>query len=42
MKNGNDRIIRKSGLDSAKVGGLLSIMEIKGLIRSYNGLYSLG
>ncbi|HNP89266.1 MAG: hypothetical protein BWY24_00826 [Microgenomates group bacterium ADurb.Bin219] len=37
-----DQIIRKSGLDSAKVGGLLSIMEIKGLIRSYNGVYSLG
>jgi len=38
---GIDDIIRKSGLDSGKVGSLLSIMEIRGLIKNYNGVYSL-
>lgn len=36
-----DDIIRKSGLDSGTVGSLLSIMEIKGIIKNYNGAYSL-
>jgi len=38
---GIDDIIRKSALDSGKVGSLLSIMEIRGLIKNYNGVYSL-
>jgi len=36
-----DDIIRKTELDSSTVGSLLSIMEIKRLIKSYNGVYSL-
>lgn len=36
-----DEIIRKTGLESGRIGSLLSLMEIRGLIKSYNGIYSL-
>ena len=36
-----DEIVRKSHFDSSKVGSLLSIMEIKGLIKNTGSLYSI-
>jgi DNA processing protein len=36
-----DEIIRKLKMDSSKVGSLLSLMEIKGLIKNSGGFYSL-
>ena len=36
-----DDIIRRTGLDSGSVSSLLSLMEIRGLIKNYNGVYSL-
>lgn len=38
---GIDEIIRKTGFESGKVGSLLSLLEIKGLIKNYQGIYSL-
>lgn len=35
-----DEIVRKLGIDSAKVGTILSMMEIKGLIKNIGGSYS--
>lgn len=32
-----DEIIQKTGLNSSKIGSILSIMEIKGMIKSLNG-----
>lgn len=34
-----DEIVRKSGLDSSKVGSILSLMEVKGLIKGLDGGY---
>lgn len=34
-----DEIVRKSKLDSSKLGSLLSLMEVKGLIKSQGGGY---
>lgn len=37
-----DEIVRRLSLDSSKVGSLLSMMEMKGIIRNSGGNYSLG
>lgn len=34
---GFDEIVRKSGFDSARIGSLLSIMEMKGMVKSLEG-----
>lgn len=36
-----DDLVRKTKLDSAKQGTLLSIMEMKGMIKTIDGIYSL-
>jgi len=36
-----DDIIRRTNFDSGKVGSLLSLLEIKGLVKNCNGVYSL-
>ena len=36
-----DEIVRRSQLDSSKIGSLLSIMEIKGMVKSSGNLYSI-
>lgn len=36
-----DEIVRRSKINSAKIGSLLSIMEIKGFIKSTGGSYSM-
>lgn len=38
---GFDEIVRRLGIDSSKAGILLSIMEIKGIVRQSNGEYAL-
>ena len=36
-----DEIVRKLKIDSAKLGTILSIMEVKGLLKNSSGSYSL-
>ena len=36
-----DEIVRKLKIDSAKLGTILSIMEVKGLLKNSGGSYSL-
>jgi len=38
---GFDEIVRKLNMSSAKVGSLLSVMEIKGLIKNSNSVFSI-
>lgn len=38
---GFDEIVRRVKMDSSKVGSLLSVMEIKGIIRSSNSAFSI-
>ena len=38
---GFDEIVRKMNMDSSKVGSLLSVMEIKGLIKNSNSIFSI-
>ncbi len=35
-----DEIVRKSKIDSSKLGSILSIMEVKGMVKSLSGGYS--
>jgi len=36
-----DEIARKTGIDSSELGSILSMMEIKGIIKNFGGLYSV-
>ncbi len=38
---GFDQIVRKMNMNSSKVGSLLSVMEIKGLIKNSNSVFSI-
>jgi DNA processing protein len=38
---GFDEIVRKMNMQSAKVGSLLSVMEIKGIIRNSSSVFSI-